>query len=166
MKTYWRVKSWNFTASGMTFTPSADPPDNPFSTNVGGIESGAYFNDIYTTENQLVCGGGFWLNDSDSDQYALIEFGIVKKVGDLYNAGLFGYIYDNIESGIEFGFGTPVANGQAVSTLSFCGGSIPIGASRLGGGEPSEVVSFTASLTPASYWSYGGTYDTTTGEPL
>jgi hypothetical protein len=166
MKTYWRVKSWNFTASGIANSGGAD---YSYSVSVDGIQSGSgdiFLNELYTEEQQLACGGGFYFGAEGDDLIAYIRFGVVKKVGDLYNAGLFGLVYDLTQSGNEYRFGTPSVSGQIISTLSFCGGSIPIGATSLSEEVPVTLLSLTASLTPTSYWSYGGTYDTTTGNPL
>jgi hypothetical protein len=168
MKTYWRVRSWNFSASG-TANSGEGGEDFPYSVSVEGIQSGSgdiFLSELYTQEKQLVCGGGFYFGAEGDDLIANIRFGTVKKVGDLYNAGLSGLVYDNIQSGNEYRFGTPTVGMQITSTLSFCGGSIPIGATSLSEEVPVTLLSLTASLTPASWWSYGGTYDTATGEPL
>jgi len=166
MKTYWRVRSWDFSASGGLLV---EGETGSYSVSVEGIQSGSgniFLNELYTQEEQLVCGGGFYFGAEFDDLIANIRFGTVKKVGDLYNAGLSGLVYDNSQSGNEYRFGTPTVNMQINSTLSFCGGSIPIGATSLNEQSPVTLLSLAASLAPASWWSYGGTYDTATGNPL
>jgi hypothetical protein len=167
MKTYWRVRSWNFSASGI-FYYDADPFYYPFSSYVGGIQSGSYYDNIYTEEEQLLCGGsGFYSGDEYSDQSAIIQFGAIKMVDSLYTTNMNGYIYD-VNSAIEYSFRSPTPSfAEVSSTISICGGTLPIGARRLETGEPEPLISLdSASLTPASWWSYGGTYDTATGAPL
>ena len=166
MKTYWRVRSWSFSASG---TASDGIADFPYSVSFGGIQSGSgdiFLNELYTQEEQLTCGGGFYFGAEGDDLIANIRFGAVKKVGNLYNAGLSGVVYDETISVNEYRFGTPTVPMQIISTLSFCGGTIPIGATSLSEEVPVTLLSLTASLTPTSWWSYGGTYDTTTGARL
>jgi hypothetical protein len=162
MKTYWRVRSWSFSASG---TVESDSGPSPFSTSLDNIQSGSFWDDIYATEDQLVCGGGFYLNEpNNSEQWVEMEFGTVKRVGNLYNAGFGGYVYDNL-MGVEYSFGSIPFFTQASSTITLFGGTLPIGARNLVD-VPGAVLSLTATLTPTLWWSYGGTYDTATGNPL
>jgi hypothetical protein len=156
IKTYWRVRSWNFSASG-----TAEGIDSPYPWSFS-------FNNIaspYTNEEQLVCGGGFSENDPDVDiEYAFIEFGQVKKVGNLYNAGFLGYAYAGI-AGVECSFSSIFSFTEVTSTLSVFGGVLPVGGQTLAGAD--TILSITeATLTPTEWWSYGGTYDTSTGARL
>jgi hypothetical protein len=172
MKLYWRVRSWSFSASGFG---EDDGEVFPFSTNIDNIKS--YFYSVPDDENiptpreeQLVCGGisyPFFTNIDDPDLENTIEVGLqgVFKVGDLYNPSFEGIVRDS-RQGVEYFMGATLPPLTDVSsTIPLFGGSLPIGASSTLGLD-SVVLSFTATLTPSEWWSYGGTYDTSTGEPL
>jgi hypothetical protein len=179
MKIYWRVRSWSFSANAIRRTYDQPDPeqytDTPFTTNLDNIVSKQFIGPdavltVNTKEEELVCGAFFTEGlDELVDIWGVIEFGTVKKVGDQYNAGLSGYVIDLLNAA-EYSFRTPTPYAvQATSTISFCGGTLPIGVRSIaeGGEFPESIISLgPASLTPTSYWSYGGTYDTTTGEPL
>jgi hypothetical protein len=166
MKLYWRVRSWSFSASGVG---EEDGEEFSFSTNINNMISRFYSepdDEFIPTprEEQLVCGFTLFQNPDNPNLENIIEVGLqgVFKVGDLYNPTFEGFVYDRIP-GVQY-FMAATADGQASSTISLFGGVLPIGAGIFGTGE--SVVSFTATLTPTLWWSYGGTYDTSTGEPL
>lgn len=168
MKTYWRVKTWTFTANGVIrvygYPNVGENTDFPIETSIAGIQSGYYWDQLYTSEEQLICGGGgFYLNDPEnSDQYALLEFlESPKKIGNLYYSGMSGYIYDIFS--MEYSFGvTP--NLWSVSIL---GSDLPMGATLFPNEEFEEqLISLSANLTPTEWWTYGETYNPSTGNPL
>ena len=174
MKLYWRVRSWSFSASGVK---EEDGELFPFSTNIDNMISRVYSEPdderIPTLrEEQLVCGDANYPNFQNLDNSNLensIEVGLqgVFKVGDLYNPSFEGGVTDSLESEVRYVMGVGINPDiyPLSSTISLFGGVLPIGVRSL---IPSEqtVLSFTATLTPTEWWSYGGTYDTSTGEPL
>jgi hypothetical protein len=168
MKIYWRVRTWTFSASGMRNNANDDVV--PFSTSLGNIRSGFEGDEgpvANTTEEQLVCENGFFLNDGEFDStFAAMEItNPVKKVGDLYG-GVDGRVLDGDEN-VEYVFRPIPATGQASSTISIFGGTFFIGASDTNEEVPEPVLSLNpATLTPTLWWSYGGTYDTATGARL
>jgi len=166
MQTYWRVRTWTFSASGTlriyNFPQEGQNTDLPISTSLSGIQSGSIFNDLYTSEDQLVCGGGFYKNDPDtSDIFATIDFEVgATKVGNLYDSGMQGVIYD-IDSA-EFVFGTNY-NSWSVSVL---GNDLPMDVNLFPSEFEQEIISMSATLTPTLWWSYDGMYNTSTGQRL
>ena len=166
MQTYWRVRTWTFSASGTkriyNFPEVGDITDVAIETSLSGIQSGTAFNEFYTSEDQLVCDGGFYKNDPDnSDKFATIDFqGGATRVGNLYDSGMQGAIYD-INSA-EWLFGT-IYNSWSVSVL---GNDLPMDVNLFPSEFEEEVISISATLTPTLWWSYDGTYDTATGDPL
>jgi hypothetical protein len=172
MQTYWRVREWEFNADIVArvfdFPEEGQDTDLPFTASVTSIRS--YAED----ESTLVCNAnGFERNDSG--KYADILFSPVafgdqfyKKVGDLYYSGLGGLIDDgSIETEFSFSAGDQTFSPTSQFTISILGSTLAITANYYGE-EPyeTEVISCTASLVPSEWWSYGGTYNTSTGEPL
>jgi hypothetical protein len=166
MQTYWRVRTWTFSASGTVriydYPEAGDITDLPIDTSLSGIQSGSIFDDPYTSEDQLVCGGGFYKNDPEtSDKFATIEFGGATKVDNLYDSGMEGVIYDIYSA--EWRFGT-FYNSWSVSVL---GNDLPMDVVLFPNEEyEQELISASATLTPTLWWSYGGTYNTSTGARL
>ena len=167
MKLYWRVRSWSFSASGVK---EEDGELFPFSTNIDNMISRVYSvpDDALiptTTEEQLVCGDTSFQNPNNPNLENIIEVALqgVFKVGDLYNPSFEGFVFDRFH-GVQYSMAATPGYNQASSTISIFGGVLPIGARFFGPGE--SVVSFTATLTPTEWWSYGGTYDTATGARL
>jgi hypothetical protein len=179
MKTYWRVRSWSFSANAIRRTYDQPNPeqytDTPFTTNLDNIVSKWFPAPNYdvltitTKEEELVCGAFFTEGLYEFvDIWGVIEFGIVKKVADQYNPGLDGFVVDLLNA-VRYSFRSTLNGAQATSTISFCGGTLPIGVDSIaeGGEFPEGIISLgPVSLTPTSWWSYGGTYDTTTGARL
>jgi len=168
MKIYWRVRTWTFSANGMQL--DANDEEVPFSTSLGNIRSGFEGDEglvANTTEEQLVCGSGFFLNE-DTGNNTTAAFGItnpVKKIGDLYG-GVEGGARD-INEGVEYFFRSiPFNNSRASSTISIFGRTFFIIAFSTGEEENLVESLNPATLTPTLWWSYGGTYDTSTGAPL
>jgi hypothetical protein len=169
MKIYWRVRTWTFSASGTRL--NANDQEVPFSTSLGNIQSGFEGDEglvAHTTEEQLVCGSGFFLNQEEDFTYARIGItNPVKKVGDLYG-GVDGRVGDN-EENVEYVFrAIPVTTQVEVSsTISIFGGTFFIGAFSTGEVVSEPLLSLNlATLTPTLWWSYGGTYNPSTGARL
>jgi len=166
MKAYWRVRTWTFSASGIF--EATDEPSYlaPFSSEITNITS----RDIETGEPQtleegLVCDN-FFVNNNTEDVEATIEFsGQAFKSGDFYDSGLYSGIIDNRVEPLEFFF---AANNVSDFYISILGVSIPITMTYVNDNQETEFVitQGSATLTPTEWWSYGGTYDTATGEPL
>jgi len=156
MQTYWRVRTWTFSASG---TIELEEGGNlPFSTTITDITSRVVQTGFpQTLEEGLVCGNLF---SNAEDDYVLIEFGQAQTSDGLYNSGLIGESV--IENGsLEFVFASNISSAFIISILDT---NIPISMDYVAGGG--TVISGSATLTPTEWWSYGGTYNTSTGEPL
>ena len=158
MQTYWRVRAWDFNANIVVrifdYPDEGENTDVPYTTSVTDIRSNA------EEEEELVCFNEFFKAGVD------LFFFPAKKVGDLYYSGLGGFIDDGA-SGTEFSFW--VDNQTYPSPqfpISILGSTLDLTAFNYGEEQETEVISCTASLTPSEWWSYGGTYDTSTGEPL
>ena len=167
MKLYWRVRSWSFSASGVK---EEDGEFFPFSTNINNMISRVYYepDDEFvptTTEEQLVCGEPLFNNPNNPNLENIIEVSIqgIFKVGDLYNPSFEGFVFDRI-AGVRYSMAATPGYDEASSTISLFGGVLPIGAESRVPGE--NLLSFAATLTPTEWWSYGGTYDTSTGARL
>ena len=157
MQTYWRVRTWTFSASG---TIEEEEGGNfPFSTTITDITS----RDVETAfpqtlEEGLVCGNLF--EGIISNAYCRIEFYQAETSGDLYNSGLVGEVVDDSNS-LEFVFAANISSAFNISILST---NIPITIDYVE--EGGTVISGSATLTPTLWWSYGGKYDPATGDPL
>jgi len=157
MQTYWRVRAWDFSAE-VTVKPFEDSPFE-LSYSVANIFSTA------NQESDLVCFNEFF----DGPRGVDIFFSPVKKVGDLYYSGLAGLIVDG-STGLEFVFGPDIFDifGNEFS-FPVLGADLKIGSFYFLESQPegyNPVVGCTASLTPSEWWSYGGTYNTSTGARL
>ena len=180
MQTYWRVKSWNFTGGGVVraFFDEEDGGniDTPFSDSFPNIPSIDGDGNPNTEESNLVCSNGFFRETSGIfDVEAEIGFDQPKKVGDLYDSGINGYIiglegYGFLFSSSRDPTSQPTPYGGALPSngfLSILGANVPMYADfnfRDDDADvPEETISSYGTLTPASWWSYGGTYNTSTG---
>jgi len=166
MQTYWRVRTWTFTASGIA-TESQDPSDTlEFSSTITGITSHNFQTSVpQTLEEGLVCGNYFDVPSPNGDFYSFIEFGQPQTGGGLYNSGFVGEAVDNRIYPLEFVF---PAIGSTLFDISILDTDIPINMIYVNDevGVTYDITSGSATLTPTEWWSYGGTYDTSTGEPL
>jgi len=165
MQTYWRVRTWTFTASGIA-TEINDPTDTVlFSSTITGITSHDFQTEVpQTLEEGLVCGNYF--DGIILDAYCFIDFSNQAKTsGGLYDSGLFGEAVDETAAAVEFLFGTNISSDFNISIL---GTNIPISMRYVNDDQEFtyQVTSGSATLTPTLWWSYGGTYNTSTGEPL
>ena len=168
MEMAWRVKTFElsttityFVSQGdysQTYTTYPNFP-NPFEPVL--IDS----NLDYGEEEYLVCG----YNNLNSI-YADINFLDATKSGSLYDPGF--TFYANWTDENDFGFVEYEVRsdsaGPDVRSFSIYGSS-PIQISFTAFDDPSisyTLLDATFSLEPKEWWSYGGTYDTSTGEPL
>jgi len=172
MDTYWRVRTWRFTVSGLA-GPAGDEPTIPISETISNISSGNFEDATnYNSEEQLVCSNSFFFNTVDDDIFSYIGFGNPEKSDDLYNSGISGY-FQNIETfGLVCEFRTypvyppfePDVNNSG--TITVLGATLPLLIYYLDEQETITFADVVATLTPTLWWSYGGTYDTATGNPL
>jgi len=165
MQTYWRVRTWTFSASGIA-TNNDDPSDFfPISSTITDITSRDSQTDVpQTLEEGLVCGNYFEFF-SASRYNAFIGFYGTKTNGGLYNSGLVGEVLDYRTDPLEFVF---LAEGSSAFSISILGANIPIGMTYENDEEEFSyiITSGSATLTPTLWWSYGGTYSTSTGARL
>ena len=165
MQTYWRIRTWTFFASGIA-TNTDDPSDTiPFSSEITDITSrDNETGEPQTLEEGLVCGNLF--ENGILDAYCLIEFYQAETSGGLYNSGLIGEVVDDRVDPLEFVF---AANVSSAFSISILGTNIPITMTYKNDPDQESSYSITsgsATLTPTLWWSYGGTYNTSTGQPL
>jgi hypothetical protein len=157
MQTYWRVRTWTFSASGIV-RDNLDPGTFPFSSTITGITS------ELTLEEDLVCGENIFSFFGGLRYEAFIDFnGQVKTSGGLYDSGLNGFVLDYTTDPLEFAFN---ANFSSAFSISILGANIPISMVYSSSVGSFTVISGSATLTPTLWWSYGGTYDTSTGQRL
>jgi len=166
MQTYWRVRTWTFSASGIG-TNNDDPSDTfPFSSAYTDITSRDFeTEEPQTLEEGLVCGNYFATEYILRDN-AFIDFsGQAETSGGLYNSGLEGEVIDYRSDPLEFFF---AANNSSAFSISILGTNIPITMTYVNdeAEDSFTITSGSATLTPTLWWSYGGTYDTATGNPL
>jgi len=172
MQTYWRVRTWTFSVSGLR-GESGDPgPIYPFSDTISNLSSGDFEgNEYYTSEEQLVCSNSFFFNSTQGEVGAFIAFGNPEKSGDLYTSGIYGYLQNFSDESLVCEFRVypeyPVEPGDSENgTVTILGATLPLNIYLY---DPEVSISFAdvvATLTPTLWWSYGGTYDTATGNPL
>jgi len=163
MEIYWRVRTWSASASG-TYTLVEDEPQN-WSYSLSGITS------LATQEEDLVCGENAFEENLDPEEFptALIQCLSIEKSGSLYNPISFldidgPLLSFPIQISGPFSSATPIEpDREAFISLSIFGSTGALWRFSL----PTEgTLTGTFSLTPTEWWSYGGTYDTSTGEPL
>jgi hypothetical protein len=159
MKIYWRVRSWQFSASITT--------ENEF-----GIFSGNTSFSVLSTANKeedLVCSNSF---------YGSIDYlQGSPSVQIIFNP----QVYKNINTYIGFGVGVSLYGLPTIPPFSFYVTQFYSDASyngnyeatilgkqiKLKGAEDyTGILSLSLVLSPSAYWSYGGTYDITTGQLL
>jgi hypothetical protein len=166
MQTYWRVRTWDFEASGIA-TNNDDPSDTfPVSSTITDITS--HDSQTYvpqTLEEGLVCGNYFYFF-GEIDYEAFIGFDQPKTDGGLYDSGLDGFIIDYRTEGLSFLFNATISSSFSISILGI---NIPI--EMRYENDPDQESSYTitsgsATLTPTLWWSYGGTYNPSTGARL
>jgi hypothetical protein len=170
MAIYWRVKKWEIAVSG-----SGLLYQTPISFNNISYELVPAFQQ--TTEEQLVCSSGFFFSTN------IVAITLPDAIFTLPLTGIFQLQFsgatksDNTYSlsgravvdgdGYD-GIRTNSGGGSVVGAWSvrFLGGSITgnLYSQTNGSWDGSGGIIMTISAT--EYWSYGGTYDTSTGESL
>jgi hypothetical protein len=185
MKIYWRVKRFRVTGSGIgTFPPPfeyltgtfAFPPFEIFSKPFS-----LYEDKLQNSEEELVCPSYFeTLNPEPPIEY-LSVFPLpatnllfaTKNKNNLFALDIdsnfpFEGLLDSGGGyqGINIFFG-PYATTSPSTSLNIFGVNMPVYITIDGFGDDAYMGgNLQLTLTPIEYWSYGGTWNTTTGEPL
>lgn len=163
MKAFWRVKTWR--VKGILLNNIAVPT---YYKNAVPIQ--------ITEEKDLVCADAFnfviFKEDEegypDRCEFWLERFSenytVIKQNDSYYPRLLFGFLYykpgfDNEIVSSELDWNTQPSI-EAAGTIKFLNYDIP-GFKVFGNNSYAN-----GSITPEEYWSYGGTYDTATGNPL
>lgn len=164
MKAFWRVKKWK--VNGIILNNKVAVPTY--------LKNGIPIQ--ITEEKDLVCADGFsfLVFEEDEEGYPdrceffldrLSEgYTVIKQDNSFYPRLMFGFIYvkpgedaETVSSEEDWNTAPSI---ESSGTIDFMGYQIT-GFKVTGNG------SYTGgSITPEEYWSYGGTYDTSTGEPL
>jgi len=161
MEIYWRIRSWEFSLS-VTYLAFSDLGEEQIFTTTPTPLGPAVITSLVTTEEDLVCGNSL-------NRFLHLE-ATPTKSGSLYNPG-FGV---DVNWGSEYDFGFAEfqvfsgAGGPDVRSFSIYGSSsFPLSFIVYERPEISfSLLDATLSLEPKSWWSYGGTYDTSTGARL
>jgi len=168
MDIYWRVRNWEL---NMSTTYLIDFPENPVTITISPgtnvlLPSGA------VQEEDLVCDNAFYAAPSPSGSYSSIEitFGNAAKSGSLYSPGFNFFSSFNVNFSLgDFELDVSTGNsGDDVRPYSVYG-STPIEFSYTITDQYAEffvLQDASFSLEPKEWWSYGGTYDTSTGARL
>ena len=162
MEVYWRVKKWEL---NMSTTYLFDIPENPETITISPgtnvlLTSGS------GQEEDLVCGAAFYADTGPIE----ITFGDAVKSGSLYSPG-FNFYASFI---VNFDLGDFTLNvytgGDGTDVRSYSVyGSTPIEFSYTIFDPFAEffvLQDASFSLEPKEWWSYGGTYNTSTGARL
>jgi hypothetical protein len=169
MDIYWRIKAWEFSISATYFYDDGETQQGFTTYNSNTCVS------IAESEEKLVCSNEL---DEPIGENRVITFGSAKKSSSLYDPGFafftfwqddfgFGEVTIDVQSGIPdvdpslFTVGTKLFSiyGSSPFPISF----------TLFSGLPASFITFidaTFSLEPTQWWSYGGTYNTSTGARL
>jgi len=167
MQTYWRVRTWDFAVNGLYGEGGeGGGPLDPFNVTINNITSGGGL------EEQLVCSNSFSFGSTEDDLYASIEFSNPEKNKNLYTSGIYGNLHEYVDTGLNFEFRVyptyppPEPGINNSGTISVLEATLPL---RVFFIDPETTFTFedvVATLTPTLWWSYGGTYDTSTGQRL
>jgi hypothetical protein len=179
MKIYWRVKRFRVTGSGIgTFPPPYEYITGTFNFNPFEIFSKSYsvFEDkLLNSEEELVCPSFFQtLNPEPPIEYFIVlPLPATKNKNNLFALGISGgFPFEGLldseggYQGININFGSYATTIPSTS-LNIFGVNMPVyitidnlpDDAYMGG-------NLQLTLTPIEYWSYGGIYNTITGEPL
>jgi hypothetical protein len=170
MKIYWRVRTWTYSVS----ISAIGQGDCPILYGNDSFIIGSSAN----REEQLVCGGNSFYGSKFYPESTFIGAAEINFFSRVYKNG---NKYAGIQISINLGGlpsqCAPFFTNVIYSDQSYEGGRFD--STILGekiklkgdfGNDPPvslfDVISFNAEFTPNSYWSYGGTYNTTTGQPL
>jgi hypothetical protein len=167
MQLYWRVKSWKLESisGSLTFFD----PNGDFTLNYSASQQSLGSVDPATEEN-LVCDPFPFFSaqplytlssPSGSETYSL----------DIVMNGLtYNFLRDNETYYMAFyfdmAFVTTQETAYQVGSVEINGLSVPLYGYRDGQPPTNITGNIFALISPAEYWSYGGTYDTLTGVPL
>ena len=164
MKAFWRVKTWR--VKGLLLDSIATPQY---------LDRDGDFIEI-TKEEELVCavGFGFVITKDDEDGYPdRAEFylwkvnetsTVIKKNNSFYPRILFGFEYFTLSGSNEIASSELDWN---TSPSTEDAGTIKFMNYEISGFKITGNTSYVGgSITPEEYWSYGGTYNTSTGQRL
>ena len=164
MDTYWRVRTWKFEVSGLSGADGGTL--YPYSSTIDNITSQK------PSEQDLVCNNEFVYNDPDFSGISVIAFGNPEKSGSLYTSGINGNLLDEPRGNETYEFRVypeyeidPFENIYSVD-FSIFGKTIPMIVYEPSGQASVAYADVVATLTPTLWWSYGGTYNTSTGARL
>ena len=171
MKIYWRVKRFRLTGSGVgTF-----PPPNEDTTGTFNFDPVEIPQTYANSEENLVCSSYFnYFNVVDGNE----DVGIDPTLARRNNDGLFAlgfsasFSFDGLvdSSGNEYGidaFYGPDATTTPSTSIKVFDLIMPVYITVDGFGDDAYMGgNLQLTLTPIEYWSYGGTYSTSTGQRL
>ena len=160
MDIWWRIRSWELNLSVTYLIEGGEDSEIVTTSPINNPPS--VITSTVNTEEDLVCDNFF-------DAYLDLSNATTKS-GSLYDPGLGFYVlwgeeYDFGFAEYEVSFG---ASGPDVRSFSIYGSS-PFEVSFKTYERPEisfTLLEATFSLEPKEWWSYGGTYNTSTGEPL
>jgi len=174
MKAFWRVRTWRI--SGVELDDEVTP------TYYSGNN---YTEKLINQESDLVCAMGFSLfkfvnfgpSSFNSDRAEFFFFPVLSgentvveysgsyypRIMFIFTAALYnedGGLIEDKETETDLSYWNPPPGYGGSGSVNFMGYNIP-------GFRFPDIPSYTgASIQPESYWSYGGTYNTSTGQPL
>jgi hypothetical protein len=179
MEVFWRIRSWELNTS-ITYSILIDGVPTEFTVGPSSpyqftwrYDNGGDFSPPITSEEELVCSSEVSLivgmeQYIINEPYGFLQFTSPQKNGSLYSPGFslyFEFEADVLGTG-EYLFSNG-ANGQPGGQKSFSiYGSEPISIGFQTFQEDFTFVDATFSLEPTEWWSYGGTYNTSTGARL
>lgn len=181
MSWWWKVKTWKLTGSSACIETADGGVVNNWST-TSLVQDDTYTSSI-TSEENLVCGGIRQIKNNTAGGIGFIATSIqLGTLTDLWSIIFEEYayidgatIYPRMRSDGWYDTlipGDPKVQAQLdpLSTFRIDGVTIPAYIrwfpSDTGFDDWSITGSQSFDLDPETYWSYGGTYDTTTGLPL
>ena len=157
MELYWRVRAWRLDSVSGSIDIDGEILNYSASQQTLGAVSA-------TTETDLVCNSSF---TATANYLLTYSSGSDNRSLDV---GLGGNFYkENELYYMRFSFNmlfvTNSATPYQVGSLTINGLSVPLYGYVDGPARP-ITGNLTASISPTEYWSYGGTYNTSTGQPL
>jgi len=163
---FWRVKKWtyedNLGLAGAGFSLFVNYPDGPGLQDLPGDEEGLVCIDSYIYFNNFYRSGG---SISRIGDFELFSGSVLKVAGFYYPKFFFSGSFDDPNIPIDgngFSAGGGTGNSQdGTFTISWLGYNV---SAPLYGNT--GVATFVPKLTAQEYWSYDGTYDTSTGALL
>ena len=166
MTIYWRVKKWKIAMSGVGLL------DEIYQIFFNGIAHELTRITPQQTEESIVCSSNFFFRaegvpisvEGITAEIIELEFSGAKKSGDIYALGMRAVVDGAGYDGLK----TNSGEGSVVGTWSmeFFGGPITGDLYSFQGGSWEGSSGIVMTISASEYWSYGGTYNTTTGEPL